>query len=38
MVLAEDDATIVWVPGICRSGERVPATGKAALHVECDLA
>jgi tRNA(Ile)-lysidine synthase len=32
-----DDATIVWVPGICRSGDRVPHPGEEALRVECDL-
>ncbi len=37
-VVVADDATIVWVPGICRSGERLPPAGKEALHVECDLA
>lgn len=36
-VVEAEDATIVWVPGICRSGERVPLPGKDALHVECDL-
>lgn len=38
VVAAADDATIVWVPGICRSGDRMPPAGKEALHVECDLA
>lgn len=38
MVLAGDDATIVWVPGICRSGEQLPIPGEDALDVECDLA
>lgn len=38
MVSADDDATVVWVPGICRSDAHVPVTGKDALHVECALA
>lgn len=38
VVVTGDDATIVWVPGICRSGDRVPESGKDTLHVECDLA
>ena len=38
MVLADDDATVVWVPGICRSDACIPVTGEEALHVECDLA
>jgi tRNA(Ile)-lysidine synthase len=38
VVSVEDDATIVWVPGICRSGDRIPAPGEESLHVECDLA
>ncbi len=38
VVTASGDATIVWVPGICRSGDRLPPEGKEALHVECDLA
>lgn len=38
VVTASGDATIVWVPGICRSGDRLPPEGREALHVECDLA
>jgi tRNA(Ile)-lysidine synthase len=38
IVLAEDDATVVWVPGICRSATHVPMAGKEALDVECDFA
>lgn len=38
VVVSGDDATLVWVPGICRSGDRQPTIGKEALHVECDLA
>jgi tRNA(Ile)-lysidine synthase len=37
-LLFDDDATVVWVPGICRSDAHVPLTGKDALDVECDLA
>ncbi len=35
VVTAADDATIVWVPGICRSGTRLPQRGTEALHVRC---
>lgn len=35
VVSAADDATIVWVPGICRSGTRLPQRGTEALHVRC---
>ena len=38
VVAEEDDATVVWVPGICRSDARIPVTGEDALDVECDLA
>jgi tRNA(Ile)-lysidine synthase len=38
VVLAADDATLVWVPGICRSDGYVPVLGKEALDVECHLA
>ncbi len=38
VVAAEDEATIVWVPGICRAGIRIPAAGTEALDVEFDLA
>ena len=38
LVSAEDDATVVWVPGICRADTHVPDLGKDALHVECALA
>jgi tRNA(Ile)-lysidine synthetase-like protein len=38
VVLAADDATLVWVPGICRSDGYVPVPGKEALDVECHLA
>lgn len=37
-VLERDDATLVWVPGICRSDVAIPAAGEEALSVECDLA
>ena len=35
VIASSDDATIVWVPGICRSGSRIPVPGTEALHVEC---
>jgi tRNA(Ile)-lysidine synthase len=35
VIASSDDATIVWVPGICRSDDRIPASGTEALHVEC---
>jgi tRNA(Ile)-lysidine synthase len=38
LVSADDDATVVWVPGICRSGSHLPESGKDAMDVECDLA
>lgn len=38
VVAADDEATIVWVPGICRSGAHIPSTGTEALDVEFDLA
>lgn len=36
VVPAREPATIVWVPGICRSGLRVPEPGEEAIHVECN--
>jgi tRNA(Ile)-lysidine synthetase-like protein len=33
-VIAAADATIVWVPGICRSEAALPAVGQEALDVE----
>jgi len=38
VVIAGDDATIVWVPGICRSDAALPADGTEAWCVECTLA
>lgn len=35
VIASGDDATIVWVPGICRADSRIPAPGTEALHVEC---
>lgn len=35
VIASGEDATIVWVPGICRSDNRIPAPGTEALHVEC---
>lgn len=37
-VLLADDATIVWVPGICRSGHCIPTEGSDALCVHAALA
>ena len=38
VVMDADAATIVWVPGICRSDARIPEKGAEALHVECAVA
>ena len=38
IVDADDQATVVWVPGICRSGARIPPAGAEALDVEFTLA
>jgi tRNA(Ile)-lysidine synthetase-like protein len=38
VVVNADDATIVWVPGICRADARVPAEGTEAWRVECAIA
>jgi tRNA(Ile)-lysidine synthase len=38
VVAANEAATILWVPGICRSAYSLPVTGEESLHVECDLA
>jgi tRNA(Ile)-lysidine synthetase-like protein len=38
VVASADDATVFWVPGICRSDARIPEEGTGALHVECALA
>ena len=38
VVVTGDDATIVWVPGICRSDAAVPAEGTEAWRVECAFA
>jgi tRNA(Ile)-lysidine synthase len=35
LVVRRDDATVVWVPGICRSDAGVPAEGADAWRVEC---
>ncbi len=37
VVLGTDLATIVWIPGICRSIVNIPEVGEEALHVTCDL-
>lgn len=34
----DGDATILWVPGICRGNGRVPTEGKEARHLDCSLA
>jgi tRNA(Ile)-lysidine synthase len=38
VVVNADDATIVWVPGICRADAEVPAEGTEAWRVECAIA
>ncbi len=38
VVVDAADATIVWVPGICRADARVPSEGTEAWHVECAFA
>lgn len=38
VVIAGDGATLVWVPGICRSDAALPADGTEAWCVECTLA
>ncbi|MGH7524167.1 MAG: tRNA lysidine(34) synthetase TilS [Gemmatimonadales bacterium] len=38
VVVKADDATIVWVPGICRADAGVPAKGTEAWRVECAFA
>lgn len=38
VVVKADDATIVWVPGICRADAAVPAKGTEAWRVECAFA
>ncbi|HEY4322084.1 MAG TPA: tRNA lysidine(34) synthetase TilS [Gemmatimonadales bacterium] len=35
VVVSEQDATVVWVPGICRSVAAIPPEGTEAWHVEC---
>ncbi len=35
VVVSDVDATIVWVPGICRSEAMVPQRGTEGLHVDC---
>ena len=37
VVVSGDDATIVWVPGICRSDAAVPPDGTEAWRVECTV-
>jgi tRNA(Ile)-lysidine synthase len=38
VVVSADDATIVWVPGICRADAGLPAEGTEAWRVECAIA
>ncbi|MGH7582501.1 MAG: tRNA lysidine(34) synthetase TilS, partial [Gemmatimonadales bacterium] len=38
VVVNADDATIVWVPGICRSDARLPEEGTEAWRVDCAFA
>ncbi len=35
VVVAADDATIVWVPGICRADVAIPEEGSGSWRVEC---
>jgi tRNA(Ile)-lysidine synthase len=35
VVVTDDDATIVWVPGICRADVAVPSEGDEAWRVDC---
>ena len=37
VVVTENDATIVWVPGICRADVAVPAEGDEVWRVECAI-
>ncbi|HLG05519.1 MAG TPA: tRNA lysidine(34) synthetase TilS [Gemmatimonadales bacterium] len=34
--VVESDGVIVWVPGVCRSAERLPAPGADALRIDAD--
>jgi len=36
--VVEADGRVVWVPGVCRSADRVPAPGALALRVDADFA
>ena len=36
--VVEADSRVVWVPGVCRSADRVPAPGVLALRVDAHLA
>jgi tRNA(Ile)-lysidine synthase len=38
VLVSAEDATIIWVPGICRSDARLPEPGRDAWHVECAFA
>ena len=38
VVVNADDATIVWVPGICRSDAHLPEEGTEAWRVDCAFA
>ncbi len=38
VVVTADEATIVWVPGICRAAAGVPEAGERARHVVWDFA
>lgn len=37
VIARSDSATVVWVPGICRSDCCIPLQGTEALHVECAI-
>jgi tRNA(Ile)-lysidine synthase len=36
--VVEADGRVVWVPGVCRSADRVPAPGALALRIDAHLA
>jgi tRNA(Ile)-lysidine synthase len=36
--VVEADGRVVWVPGVCRSTDRVPAPGALALRVDAHFA
>jgi tRNA(Ile)-lysidine synthetase-like protein len=34
--MVEQDGELAWIPGVCRSGRRVPAPGEPALRVDVE--